>query len=382
MDDDFPDVWDAIVIGAGPAGSTAAIQLARAGQRVVLIDKAHFPRDKVCGCCLSGKALSMLDQLQLSEAYAPGIPLTSFVMGIHHRLRNFDVAGGVAISRSSLDFRLTQIAQSHGVKFLPGQFAKLGTSEDESQTVELKSESVNRSIKGKVVLVCTGLAHGTLQQTVPIQEHVETNSRVGLTAIIPYDQNFPAGMISMAYSEHGYLGITVLEDGRLNLSAAVKKSAIKQEHTPTKLAENILQVAGFTCPLHLSEAKWMGTQELTRHLQSYASRRVFILGDAANYVEPFTGQGMEWAIEAAILVQPFATQTIQAWHSDMILQWNQLYSRRLRRAQQTCKWITYLSQRPRLVSVTLNVINFIPFAKWFVVRAIHGNKRNKTKSLI
>ncbi|MGH8049004.1 MAG: FAD-dependent oxidoreductase, partial [Chthoniobacterales bacterium] len=47
------NVYDAIIVGAGPAGSVCAATLAQAGRRVLLLDKARFPRDKVCGDCLN-----------------------------------------------------------------------------------------------------------------------------------------------------------------------------------------------------------------------------------------------------------------------------------------------------------------------------------------
>src|SRR5438132_14182323 len=52
--------WDVVVIGAGPAGAMAARQLARMGKSVLLVDKAYFPRWKVCGCCLNAGALATL----------------------------------------------------------------------------------------------------------------------------------------------------------------------------------------------------------------------------------------------------------------------------------------------------------------------------------
>jgi flavin-dependent dehydrogenase len=58
--------YDAVVVGAGPAGSTAAIVLARGGARVALIDKASFPRDKACGDLIGPRGLALLDDVGLA----------------------------------------------------------------------------------------------------------------------------------------------------------------------------------------------------------------------------------------------------------------------------------------------------------------------------
>src|SRR5205807_1765500 len=62
--------WDVVIIGAGPAGAMAARQLARFGKSVLLIDKMHFPRWKVCGCCLSPGALATLRATGLGRLVA------------------------------------------------------------------------------------------------------------------------------------------------------------------------------------------------------------------------------------------------------------------------------------------------------------------------
>ena len=54
------ETWDVVIIGAGPAGSLAAVLLARAGQRVLLLERQKFPRAKVCGCCLNQRAQQLL----------------------------------------------------------------------------------------------------------------------------------------------------------------------------------------------------------------------------------------------------------------------------------------------------------------------------------
>src|SRR5260370_26262195 len=65
-------VWDAVVVGAGPAGSLAARELARRGRAVLLVDRAAFPRAKVCGCFLNGNALATLRDGGLGDRTAHG----------------------------------------------------------------------------------------------------------------------------------------------------------------------------------------------------------------------------------------------------------------------------------------------------------------------
>ena len=59
--------WDVVIVGAGPTGSLAARQLTLAGANVLLVDRLSFPRWKVCGCCLNGRAVSVLEQAGVLE---------------------------------------------------------------------------------------------------------------------------------------------------------------------------------------------------------------------------------------------------------------------------------------------------------------------------
>src|SRR5450631_3335149 len=61
--------FDAVVVGAGPAGSTVAIQLARAGWSVALIERQRFPRRKVCGECIAASNLPLLEALGIADTF-------------------------------------------------------------------------------------------------------------------------------------------------------------------------------------------------------------------------------------------------------------------------------------------------------------------------
>ncbi len=97
--------WDAIVVGAGPAGSMAARELAVRGAQVLLVDRRVFPRDKVCGGCLNGQALAGLRAAGLGGLVerSGGVPLRSFRLGMRGRTVELPLPSGMAVSRDRFD---------------------------------------------------------------------------------------------------------------------------------------------------------------------------------------------------------------------------------------------------------------------------------------
>ena len=113
--------WDVLVVGAGPAGATVAWQLAQRQVSVLLVDKASFPRWKVCGCCLNGAALTALAAIGLGD-----LPQRLGAARLHHMhlavgtvTASLDLPDGVSLSREALDAGLIQAAIDAGVAFLP-----------------------------------------------------------------------------------------------------------------------------------------------------------------------------------------------------------------------------------------------------------------------
>ncbi len=125
--------FDVAVVGAGPAGSMAAWGLARAGMSVALLDRATFPRDKVCGDALLPDAVQALEEAGLletirREALAVGGAVFRSPGG--HMLR----VGGdfLTIRRERLDAMLVEAAGAAGARFFPG-FAVTGPLEEEGE---------------------------------------------------------------------------------------------------------------------------------------------------------------------------------------------------------------------------------------------------------
>src|SRR6516164_7141698 len=114
-------MWDALVVGAGPAGSLAARQLALQGRSVLLVDRACFPRWKVCGACLNGWALATLSAVRLERVTHDlgAVPLTRMHVAAWGRQADIALGVGVSLSRAALDAALVEAAIDAGVSFLP-----------------------------------------------------------------------------------------------------------------------------------------------------------------------------------------------------------------------------------------------------------------------
>ncbi|MEO5732256.1 MAG: FAD-dependent oxidoreductase, partial [Rubrivivax sp.] len=113
------DRCDVLVVGAGPAGSACALQLARAGRDVVLVDQHDFPRDKVCGDALIPDAHAALGKLGLADAVAAQATRVEGVRCVAPRAGSIDVPGTVSVlPRKVLDHLLVQSAQRAGARLV------------------------------------------------------------------------------------------------------------------------------------------------------------------------------------------------------------------------------------------------------------------------
>ncbi|HEY2910421.1 MAG TPA: FAD-dependent oxidoreductase, partial [Gemmataceae bacterium] len=279
--------WDAIVIGAGPAGSIAARQLARRGASVLLVDKATFPRSKVCGCCLNGAALAALGAIGLDHIpkVCGGIPLRTTRLAAGKRYAELRMDAGVALSREALDSALIREAEAAGATFLPGMLAKIDAAGEGLRAVSLNGGKQ----LARIAIEATGL--GGRAAT------VRPASRLGAGTIVPREvvpDFFSPGTVYMATGQGGYVGIVRLEDGRLDFGAALDAAFVRSAGGLGPAAASIIATTDWPAVTGLAEFVWKGTPALTRQPEVVAASRLFRVGDAAGYVEPFTGEGMAW----------------------------------------------------------------------------------------
>ena len=363
-------VWDAVVVGAGPAGTMVSRELARRGSSVLLVDKARFPRYKVCGGCLNPRSLRVLQKAGLGHLVGRlgAVPLTRFQLGARGAIANVPLPPGAGVSREAFDAALVREAIAAGAAFLPGVSTSLVPASAPARTrvLRLRHGGQIHSVECRVVVAANGLTGG-------LEEHHHTDgdghaerpwepgSRVGAGVMIPAPvAGYVPGTIYMACAAEGYVGQTVVEDGRVDMAAALDPLAVKRAGGAGELAEQILERAGFPRYSGLARLPWKGTPHLTRQAPALGGHRLFVLGDAAGYIEPFTGEGMAWALAGAALVAPLARRGARLWDPELLCRWRGAYHRKVTRRQAICRITAELLRRPAATGVTVRALAFAP----------------------
>ena len=351
--------WDAIVIGAGPAGCMAARSIALRGKSVLLVDRATFPRDKVCGCCVNTAAVDQLHRAGLGRAIMAGRPLRVFELRVNGRCCVLQLPPGIAISRALLDGELMKAAVEAGAVFRPSTLARVGQIAGDHRCVRLVEHERETAVAARVVVVADGLSGGALADLADIEVVVRPRSRMGAAAILDGAMDaYVSGTIYMACGRGGYVGAVRLEDGRLNLAAAFDPSLMDRIGGPGRAAVGVLSAAGCPIPSGLEDARWRGTPLLSRRLKRPASKRVFVVGDAAGYVEPFTGEGIAWALAGGVRAGEFALRAVEHWQDSLAAQWTAAHRSMIGRRQLVCRAARLIVHRPwaaEMLTVGLNI---------------------------
>ncbi|MFO7692311.1 MAG: FAD-dependent monooxygenase [Vicinamibacterales bacterium] len=365
----FMNTWDAIVIGAGPAGSLAATLLAREGLGVLLVERRAFPRRKVCGGCLNASALASLDRSGLGGRVRGLGALPLDTLRLHHRGRQARVPlpAGLAVSRAALDLALADAAAEAGCE---RRFQTTATieprSDDEAgrgyRRVLLRGAGGrDEAARARAVVVADGLGHVSLRDCAGFTSVVQASARVGIGGDVDAGTIDTApGAITMAVSRGGYVGAVDVEGGRVNVGAAVDPAFLKASGGPAGALRAMFADAGVRIDAPLESIDWMGTLPLTRRLARPAARGIFVIGDAAGYVEPFTGEGMAWALAGAEAVVPFVKRAAAAHDPRLEDEWVRALARSIGRDQRRCRILAWNLRQPALVAMFMSLLRRHP----------------------
>lgn len=333
------------------------------GLRTCLVEKARFPRWKVCGCCLNGAALATLEQLNLGRLpeRLNGSRLSKLQLGAGGHPTELPIPDGISVSRERFDEALVREATASGAVFLSEVTASWGRRTDSGVVVHLASKHDSKEISARVVVAGDGLVAGFTRQVPGVRTIHRTGSRIGAGTVLPADASeLASGVIRMAVARGGYVGMVRLEEDRLNVAAAFDSGLVRRSGGLAQAAAQVIRQSGLPVPDKLDYNTWRGTPPLTRQYIAPENGRLFLIGDAAEYVEPFTGEGMAWALAAGQAVVPYLRETISGNATEAQHAWALRCRELLGSRKAGCRWLTLGLRRPFLTRIGIRLLDAWP----------------------
>src|SRR5213080_4102815 len=285
------EVVDAAIVGGGPAGSTCAAFCAAAGLRTLVLEREKFPREKVCGDCINPAGWPVLQRLELEEEIRncphASLDAVEFIAIGGQKLR-IDLPRGdnseIAIKRSLFDHLLLNRARTLGAE-IREETTLIGL--DRTAAKNWRIDIVRETFAARVVVGADGRNStvARLRNLLPRPER----ERVALQAHIPLPRDF-GNRIVLQFLPEGYSGQAPVNDNELNLCLVGTPPTISSLRNWAEREFNLS-----------TEQTWRTITPLTRAPVPVAHENLFFIGDAARVVEPFTGEGIYYALRSGEL---------------------------------------------------------------------------------
>ena len=370
---------EVVVVGAGPAGAAAAARLAEAGRDVLLLDRAAFPRRKPCAECVNPAGVLALRELGVwdaVEAAGPGrLAGWRIGAGAGHAFDGwFDAAEpGAAIPRLLLDDILFRSAVRRGAEPRTGRVVDVVRDGSRVAGVRVRAEGGEREVRARLVVGADGL-RSVLVRRLGLLARAPRLRKVALTAHVAGFRS-DAGRGEVHVSRRGCLGVAGVGGGLANVTVvAAGEEAKRVGGDPAGYFDRALAEYGFPWLERVDEV--LATGPFDWPVRRAVADGALLVGDAAGYYDPFTGQGIYRALKGAALAAGVADAALGA--GDTSRARLQPYERERRRAfapgERMQRVIEAFVARPALLGAVADRFARRPALADTMVRADDGER--------
>ena len=282
-------MYDVAVVGAGPAGAAAALSALRSrpGARVLLLDRADFPRDKSCGDGVAPHAVDELARLGVADVLADRVPVRVMrlvsprgVEAVAHLQRPT-----VVVPRTVLDARLVAAAVAAGAELVRHTVRSVQVLADQVR--------LDDTFAARVVIGCDG-ANGVVRRQVGVPRQEPSTVAVAVRGYVPVTGPLEQVIVMDGRDWPAYAWRFDAGDGTANVGFGMLLPHLQASAHPRRLLEQRL--------VELLAAA-AGAQRLRSHhlplstgRPTHPDGRVLLAGDAASLVNPLTGEGIFYAL--------------------------------------------------------------------------------------
>jgi Dehydrogenases (flavoproteins) len=380
---------DALVIGGGPAGSTAALLLAKAGWSVGLVEKSRFPRRKVCGEFVSATNLPLLRHLGVADSFrnsaGPEVHQVGLFSGDHvitadmprprAACRSED-GWGRALGRDRLDTLLLERAAAAGVQVWQPWSATELAAEGTGYLCKAvcRENSQSAALKSRIVIAAHGSwEHGALP-TQPARPAPRPSDLFGFKARF-LNSRLPVGLMPLLAFPGGYGGMVHSDGGSLSLSCCIRRDQLEHARLaagPVAAAAAVLAHITKSCRAAREalagaelEHRWLSAGPIRPGIRRCTSGGIFLAGNSAGEAHPAVAEGIGMAMQSAWLhcrrltAQPapdLSGAALDAAGRDYAAAWRKAFAPRIHAAAVIAHW----AMRPMAVTCALPLLRLFP----------------------
>lgn len=317
--------YDIIIIGAGPAGCSAALYAQRHGLKTLLVEKGKFPRDKICGDALSGKSMMVLDDLNIigKVQSLPGALINSVTFSNpSHDEVNISLMGakrkgmptGIVVPRKEFDYFMFKQVQETNANISEGLEVKELLTDNGRVTGILGNDG--QEFYGKIVMGADGF-NSIIARKMGFYEH---DPRHWVVALRQYYKNVKGltDQIELHFVDEvipGYFWIFPAGNGMANVGVGMLHKFIRKNNISLKkLLSRVIESPAFKNRFKeaeaLEEPQGWNLPVGSAHRKNYGDG-FLLLGDAAGLIDPFSGEGIGNALYSGKIAAEVAAEALE-----------------------------------------------------------------------
>jgi flavin-dependent dehydrogenase len=393
--------YDVIIAGGGPAGASTAIHLSTGGARVLLVEKNKFPRAKLCGEFISPECVLHFERLGVADRMRDAGPAQLTETVFYSRKGNNATvpsawfgASGVALglSRAEMDEQLLRRAIDAGAQVLEDtDVADLLLDKGRVIGLSVKRDGVEASYRAAVTIDATGRTRALARRVGPPRNKTKSH-RASLVAFKAHLENarVAPGACEIYFYRGGYGGLSSIEEGRSNLcfiasARDVRACAADAERVMREIVcQNARAAHTLTDARACSPWLAVALESFGRH-QIAPTKGLLTIGDAASFIDPFTGSGMLMALQSGELVAQVISTHLEAIRDGRAFEelseeyraaYNKTFDSRLR----ICSLMRRAAFVPGLAELAIRFFHRSIRLRRFVTRATRGGSRENLRS--
>lgn len=367
-------IFDVIIVGGGLAGLSSAIHLSKHDLNILLIEKNHYPKHKVCGEYISNEVLPYLKYLGIEVFDLGAQKINKFELSTsqNHILKSDLTLGGFGISRYTLDNALFEKAKSQHVKTVQDSVIDIQFLNDEF-SVATKN---NITYKSKLVIGAYG-KRSTLD--VNLERNFIKKKSPFLAVKTHVKGNFPSDLVALHNFKGGYCGVSKVENDIINLCYITDFESFKAHKDIDEFQEKVVfkntflktifknSTPIFERPLTISQISFSNKSPVENH--------IIMCGDTAGMIHPLCGNGMSMAIRGAQIASQLIIDYLQGKITSRLAlekayqkSWNNAFRTRLKVGH----FVAKLFSKNQLADVLIMILKYVPMLLPQIIKQTHG----------